>query len=160
MDIAFFNKWLHLLSIIGTLGGIFFALIVLAPEKTEPGDDGRTRALWKRFGIAFGALWLIVLATGFYNLVLVSPKVNSEYQKILGMKMGLALLMFFLSLLIAHPIPALARFFQNNRTRKTWLGLLLVMGIVIVGISAHLNISRVNGTGLKSNDKTAGTTPP
>lgn len=147
MDIAFFNKWLHLLSIIGMLGGLGFAWLVLVPA-TKSGEEvsETVRGMWKRFGIALGVLWLVVLATGIYNMLLVSPRVNEDYQKFLGMKMGMAMVMFVLSLLIAHPMPLLARFFRN---RSPWLVLLLILGVAVVGISAHLNISRVNGSGLK-----------
>jgi uncharacterized membrane protein len=148
MDIAFFNKWLHLLSIIGVLGGTAFAWLVLKPVlKAEDGGGDTGKLLWKRFGIALGVLWLIVLATGFLNQMLVTPKVNANYQMLLGMKMGLALLMFVVSLLLAHPIPAVARFFKD---RSAWLLVLLLLGAIVVGISAHLNLSRINGSGLKA----------
>lgn len=154
MDIGFFNKWLHVLSIAGMLGGVFFAWIVLVPTLRPRSDGGAeaeaeeplAREQWKRFGITLGVLWLIILATGFLNMSLVTPHVNGRYQMFLGMKIALAIIMFIVSLLIAHPMPAMRRFFRN---RSGWLLIVLVLGIIVVGISAHLNISRVDGTGLK-----------
>ena len=151
--IAFYNKWLHLLSIIGVLGGLAFAWIVLARAAGRDEEPPPVlAAAWKRFGISLGILWLVVLATGFINLALVSPKVNSGYQQILGIKMGLAILMFILSMLIAHPLPAMARFFRN---RSAWLAILVVLGILVVGLSAHLNLSRIDRSGLKASSPDA-----
>jgi putative copper export protein len=145
MEPAFINKWLHLLSMIGVLGGIMFALLVLVPSLNGTSEDV-SKSLWKRFGISLAVLWMVVLATGFYNMILVSPSVNKEYQKLLGMKMGLAILMFILTMLMAHPMPALRKFVNN---RRPWLLVLMLCGIIVVGISAHLNMSRVSGAGLK-----------
>jgi putative copper export protein len=147
LDVSFFNKWLHLTSIVCVLGGIFFAWFVLVPTLKDGDEtDGLARRMWKRFGMAFGVLWLIVLATGFLNMYLVTPKVNAHYQMILGIKTLLALGMFFVSMLIAHPMKAMARFFGN---RGPWLLALLLAGIVVLGLSAHLNLSRISGAGLK-----------
>ncbi len=144
--VTFFNKWLHLISIVGVLGGTAFAWLVMVPALRDGEDSPLAKMQWKRFGISLAVLWVIVLITGFANMAFVSPKVNAAYQGILGIKMMLALLMFVLSLLLAHPIPAMKQMMQN---RATWLLTLMVIGIAILGLSAHLNISRVNGTGLK-----------
>jgi uncharacterized membrane protein len=147
LDISFFNKWLHLISIVGVLGGIFFAWQVLTPTlRNEASDGDLGRQMWKRFGMAFGVLWIVVLATGFLNMYLVTPKVNAHYQMYLGIKTLLALVMFFVSMLIAHPVKALQRTFGN---RGPWLLALLLMGILVLGLSAHLNLSRISGSGLK-----------
>ncbi len=144
--IAFISKWLHLLSIAGILGGIAFALIALVPVlRTEP-ESAALKQIWKRFGITMAILWLVALATGFYNLSVVTPTVNGTYQMWVGIKIALALAMFLGTMLLAHPFPAIARFFKE---KGAWLALLLLLAILIVGISAKLNISRVNGAWLK-----------
>lgn len=146
--LTFLNKWLHLMSISGVLGGIIFAWIVLMPIRKAEGEEGETAALlWRRFGIALGALWAVALLTGFYNFYLVTPQVNGSYQMLLGMKMSLAIIMFLISLAIAHPMPAVARFFRD---RRAWLLALLTLGAVVIGLSAHLNLSRLSGKGLKA----------
>ena len=155
--VTFFNKWLHLVSIVGVLGGTAFALLVMAPLlRNEAKDSPLAKGMWKRFASSIAILWIIVLVTGFVNLFMVSHSVNSSYQSILGIKVLLALLMFVLSVLLAHPIPAVARFVEN---RSTWLMTLMIIGIAILGLSAHLNISRVTGAGLKSPATTAASTP-
>ena len=155
MDLMiFFNKWLHLLGIVGVVGETAFAWLVMTPAlRGEPEDSPLAKGMWKRFGISLAVLWVIVLITGFTNMAMVSPKVNASYQGILGIKIMLAILMFVLSLLLAHPIPAMAKFVQN---RSTWLVTLMVIGIALLGLSAHLNISRINGTGLKASAAASG----
>ncbi|HLK57634.1 MAG TPA: hypothetical protein VKU00_13800 [Chthonomonadaceae bacterium] len=156
--VSFINKWLHLISIVGVLGGTAFAWLVMVPAlRNEPEESPLAKTLWKRFGLSLAILWVIVLLTGFINFGIVSPKVNAAYQGILGIKMMLAILMFVLSLLLAHPIPAMKQFMQN---RSAWLVTLMVIGIAILGLSAHLNISRVNGSGLKTQSATSTQTQP
>src|SRR5437763_13325482 len=105
--VAFINKWLHLLSIVTVLGGaIVMALSVLPVIKTDEADSDTARRIWRSFAILMGVAWLIVLATGFFNLVLVSPHVKKGYHMIVVMKIALALLMFCLAILIRYPILA------------------------------------------------------
>jgi uncharacterized membrane protein len=152
---VFINKWLHLLSVIGTLGGLAFAWHVLrpgSPEATSPdraAGDAEADAnpeMWKRFGMAVGILWIVVLLTGFYNYYKVSPTVVSRYHMFAGMKMGLAILMFVLTMLIAHPAPGMAAF---RRNRGPLLVGILILGVIVVGLSAHLNLSRISGDYVK-----------
>src|SRR4051794_25735449 len=128
--IQFVNKWIHLLSIIGVLGGIMFALVVLIPGDvlTESTDDG-SKLRWKRWGIAQAVLWVLALATGFANYAFVSPTVIGRYHMLLGMKMTLAILMFLIALALAHPMPALSKLVKN---KSGWLTLLIVLGTVVV----------------------------
>ena len=148
----FFNKWLHLLSMIGALGGLIFALIVLIT--TNPGTEG-TEAHWKRFGRAQGMLWLVVMVTGFYNMMKVTPSVNGHYQMFLGIKMMFAILMFIVSMMMAHPGPGKMGKLAENR--RPVLQFVILLGVIIVGLSAYLNISRINGSGLKPKTTTAAT---
>lgn len=142
MEIAFFNKWLHLLSIIGMLGGTAFAFLVLHPALKDRADDPEARAIWKKYGMVQMGLWVIVLLTGFYNQSIVGPTVIGKYQMFLGMKIMLAFLMFILAGLAAHSPPGMEKLTRN---KGPWLAVILLMGIVAVGISAHLNMGRVSG---------------
>lgn len=146
--VSFVNKWLHLLSIIGTLGGIAFAWLVLVPasRNSPAGTEEAIRGLWRRFGISLGILWLIVLLTGFYNYYLVTPSVVPTYHMLVGAKIMLVILMFLLSVAMGHPLPALERLQQK---RGTWLLAVILMGIVVVGISTYLNLGRISHKLLK-----------
>jgi predicted MFS family arabinose efflux permease len=145
--VAFLNKWIHLLSVITVLGGTavmcLSVLPVLQADGSEEGDAARR--IWRGFGILMGIAWLLVLGTGFFNLFLVSANVNKGYHMVVGMKMALALLMFGLAMIISHPLPALSGI-QRNRTPI--LMVIIALGVVIVGMSANLNLSRISGKGL------------
>ena len=156
--VSFINKWLHLLSIIGTLGGILFAWLVLVPatRHSPAGTEEVTRSLWRRFGISLGILWLIVLLTGFYNYILVMPSVVDTYHMLIGAKIMLVILMFLLSLAVGHPIPALERVQQK---RASILLLVILMGIAVVGISTYLNLGRISHKLLKPVAAPATTNP-
>jgi hypothetical protein len=150
MDLLpFLNKWIHLASMAGVFGGILFAWLVLIPSEADArgaGNENAVRAMWKRFGMPFGVLWLLALVTGFINYGIVSGTVVGRYHMFLGMKMMLAILMFIASMLLAHPMPALERF--TSERRPILLGL-LTFGVIVLGISGFLNMSRVNGSLLK-----------
>lgn len=143
--IAFFNKWLHLLSVIGTLGGIAFAWLTLVPalRGSDEAASDTARNLWRRFGISLGVLWLLVLFTGFFNYYIVAPSVIGRYHMFAGMKMGFAILMFLLSMALTHPAPMLANL---RRNRGPLLLALIALGVVVVGISAKLNMGRMDGS--------------
>src|SRR4051812_37439445 len=87
--VTFFNKWLHLISIVGVLGGTAFGWLVMVPAlRNEAEDNPLAKGMWKRFGLSLAVLWVIVLLTGFANMAFVSPKVNANYQMLLGIKMS------------------------------------------------------------------------
>lgn len=152
--VGLINKWLHLLSIIGILGWTGFAALILIPAAKAGAEvSDIIQSLWKRLGRGLLLLWVVALLTGFYNLYLVSPSVNAWYQGLVGMKMGLAILMFLAMHYVVLRKPAPDRFLQEKRAL---LIVLLLVGVVIVGMSARLNISRIgpNGTGLKQSTST------
>jgi hypothetical protein len=146
--VVFINKWLHLLSVIGMLGAVICAAVVLVPAAAAATDGGAAlRPLWRRFGILLGVSWLVVLSTGVLNLYFVSPSVNAGYQAILGTKILLAGIMFGLSLLAGYRTARGGR--AGGRT-GTWLLVTAVIGVAVVGMSARLNLSRISGAGLRS----------
>jgi len=145
--LAFVNKWLHLTSMIGLLGGMAFAWLVLRPAGSynEVVADECLSRLWRAFGMATGILWVIALATGFLNYYLILPTVSGRYHMMAGIKILVVLAMFAASLL-AHPRTPVSQ----RGIRRYVLGALVVAGICVVGLSAQMNISRVQGWGLKA----------
>ncbi|MGC8667266.1 MAG: hypothetical protein ACP5VE_04005 [Chthonomonadales bacterium] len=144
----FLNKWLHLVSIIFVLGGVLYQRFVAIPALRTGAfsDTDWARSLARRWGVASALLWLIILVTGFVNFHFVAPHVNSTYAAVLGMKILLALVMFFLAMAVSHPMPFAGAL---HRQRNQVLVLLALLGVVVVGMSAYLNLSRINGTGLR-----------
>lgn len=157
MDVLkFLSKWLHLLSITGMLGSLLFSWLVLLPVMRRHAieEDEPSRAMWRAYGITLGVLWMVILLTGFYNLFVISASVNKVYHTVLGAKIALALLMFGLSMALFHPAPAFAHF---RRNRPQWMLTLVVLGAIVVGLSAHLNLSRLSGAAL---ERPAAANPP
>jgi uncharacterized membrane protein len=145
---AYLFKWLHLLSVIGALGGIFTAWLVLAPalRSGEEAESETAAAVWRRFGIAQGVLWLVILVTGFYNYFTIGPTATGSYHMVAGMKIALALLMFLLAMTAAHPMPGME---GVKRVRASLYLALAVLGILVVGLSVNLNMGRLSGKYLK-----------
>jgi uncharacterized membrane protein len=146
--VKFFNKWLHLTSMIGVLGGIIFAWIALrqAVKSDDPAASQFLRPILRAFGISLGIFWIVALLTGFYNYFMVMGSVTGAYHMYAGIKMMLAILMFLLSLYMAHPGSGEATALKK---RFNWLVALIALGVIVVGISAHLNLSRISGAYLK-----------
>ena len=136
-SIAFFNKWLHLMSVISLLGGTVMIVWVVLPALSGQADS----ELRRKYGIALMILWSIILATGFLNYYIVSPSVGKSYHMLLGMKIGLAFVMLAVSMIYAHPMPMFANLRENKGA--SILAIVILLGVIIVGISAHLNISRI-----------------
>lgn len=144
---VFIIKWIHLFSISAIIGGTGFAFLIL-PLKI-PDDNTEIAAIakqqWKRFGITLGLFWLLAIATGVLNVYFLLHDVSQIYMIVLGMKIALALIALIISLSIGHRMP----FFKSaSENRRGWLLLTLVILILILGISAKLNQSRINGTWL------------
>ena len=144
--VIFINKWLHLLSMMGTVGGMAFAWLVLRPATTAVGyaDQQRLTPLWRAFGISLGVFWIVAIATGVLNYYFIMKTVSAEYEMILAVKIILVSIMFALSAFSARPVRG-----QRPIPVSRVLGVLLVAGVAVVGLSARLNMSRVSGAGLK-----------
>src|SRR5579862_1745147 len=127
LAVSLANKSIHLICVMGIIGGLLVAYFVMAPTLGAEASSDEARLLWKRWGIAMAIFWLLALGTGFFNMVLVTnaiPRVNAHYQMLLGIKMALAVAMFVATMLVGHPMPALARLLRD---RAPWLALLLVI---------------------------------
>jgi hypothetical protein len=151
--VAFGNKLLHLLSIITVVGGLAIMRLAVMPALQTAGADASDAAklVYRRYGIVIGIAWIIALLTGFANMALVSEHANKSYHILLGMKMAIALFMFFLTMAIVHPMPALS---GMQSFRGPVMVILLILAVIIVGMSAQLNMSRVSGKGLDTREPT------
>lgn len=140
------SRWVHVGTAIVVLGGSVFLRFVLMPAASaslaEAEHDAlreRLMAIWRRI-VALGiALFLI---SGFYNYLAVAlPKHRGDglYHALIGTKMLLAFVLFFLASALGGRSEALAGI---RRKSRQWLAITILLGFVIVGISGFLKVAR------------------
>lgn len=138
-------RWIHVGTAIALLGGTLFMRFVLMPSaeklSTEEHDKLREALLarWKRF-VHIGILLLLV--SGFYNYIRVAIPAHSAaddkvYHRIIGPKILLAFIVFFIASVLVGRSQAFEKMRQD---RKKWLTIILILGFVIVAISSYLKI--------------------
>src|SRR4051812_15760525 len=118
------SRWLHVSTAIALLGGTIFVRWILVPaaERLSPAEHDQLRAdvatRWRKLLMAGIGLFLI---TGFYNyLVVAVPRHKGDglYHGLMGTKIILAFVLFFLASVLAGRSPA---FESLRRNRRTWL---------------------------------------
>jgi uncharacterized membrane protein len=134
------SRWIHVGAAIVLLGGSTFIRFILLPEAerlpTEQHDQLRQGILvrWKRFVMAGITLLLV---TGFYNY-LSRESFPPRYHMLMGIKILLALGVFFLGSALTGRSAGLAAIRQNART---WLLVLIVLATLVVAIAGYLKVA-------------------
>lgn len=131
------SRLLHVLSAIILVGGIFYLWAVVAPgtAATNNGGDawfsGR-RATWAKW---VGITTLLLIATGLFNFVwnVKTYEIAVSYHMLVGVKILVALVVFFLAAVLAGR-SGLAERMRGNM--KFWLGVCLLVGILTVLIGS------------------------
>lgn len=128
------SRVLHILGALVLGGGIFFLRSVLAPS----GDEqwlGERRATWARW---VGIATLVLLATGFYNFMLINGQAKADggklpfnYHILFGIKFLLGLAVMFLGAILAGKTD-LASKFRNSSGKWLNVAWLAVMAIVVI----------------------------
>lgn len=132
----------HISTAIVLVGGSVFMLLVLQPIIAGLGDESREGVLgsvigkWKRF-VHLGIV--LFLASGLYNYVRAIPshKGDGLYHALLGTKMLLALVVFFLASALVGRSSGLQRIRDN---RRFWTTVMVAVATVIVVISGFAKI--------------------
>lgn len=141
-------KWVHLISIVTGVGLTLFQYLVLMPvlKRIEEISEEFIQAVQRRAGMVIGIAWVLIWVTGIYNLVVIVPTVKLNYHLVLGAKILLVLVLFFISTALSHPSLA---FEGIRRNRARWISLAAWLGIVIIALSATMNMMRLKGVALK-----------
>ena len=139
-------RWLHVGTAIVLLGGSIFMRFVLMPAAEKLPSDahetlrGHIRAVWKVF-VHVGVT--LLLASGLYNYIAVmipQHRRDALYHALMGIKILLALAVFFLAEALVGRAPA----FEGLRQKvKLWLGVIVLLGALIVAISGFLKVRGV-----------------
>src|SRR5262245_36000742 len=134
-------RWLHILSAALALGVPIYLRFVLLPAmaQLEPGQRDLLReAITKRWRMFVHTLIVIFLVTGFWTFLGArrwsgfDADAKFNYHLLFGIKLLIALAMFFISSALVGRSAALAGIRANA---KWWIGVLMLLGLAIVGIS-------------------------
>ena len=142
VDVAF--RLIHVVTAIVLLGGSIYVRFVLMPSASELPDSehdalrGRLMARWKKV-VMTGILLLLV--SGFYNYLQVAAPAHTGqgvYHMLMGIKILLALGVFFLASVLTGRA---AKFDGMRRNASRWLGILIVLAVIVVGIGSVLKVA-------------------
>jgi len=145
------SRWLHILSAIAAVGGAIFMRLALLPSVSVLADDVRralheaVRSRWSK--VVMAAIAFLILS-GVYNLVMIErnktyPAADSGlYHGLLGVKLLLALAIFFIASALVGRSQGLAKIRQNARF---WLSLNVTLAVILVLISGLMRATRDKG---------------
>lgn len=139
----------HVSTAIALVGGTVFVLFVLIPatsvllDSEEKNLRAHVHQRWKRFVHVGIALFIV---SGFYNFIIAIPnhKGDGLYHALIGTKIFLAFVMFFIASVLVGRSTAFATMRKN---RVLWLRILVLIAFSIVAISGF---AKVRGTPAKT----------
>ena len=151
-DLSVVSRVLHVSTAIVLVGGVFFMRFILMPAASRTLSEAQHVALreavlagWKR--VVHAGITLM-LASGLFNYLRVifekTHKGDGLYHGLLGFKILVALVIFFISSALVGRSAGLQRFRDNSRF---WLGVNLLLALLIVAISGFLKIRGIVGAG-------------
>lgn len=137
------SRWAHIGTVIVLIGGAAFMRLALIPAASELPDDQhqalkeKVFARWRKIvGIGIG----LILVSGLYNFVKAIPdhKGQGLYHGLIGTKIILAFVVFFLASALTGRSEKFEPMRQNS---KKWLGIMLTLAAIIVGISGFAKVA-------------------
>lgn len=149
-ELALFTttRVLHIATAIVLVGGTFFVRFVLLPAATANlADDVHTKlraaitATWKKFVHLGIGLFVVTGAANYYRVLAAGThKGDPLYNALLGIKILLALAVFF----IAEALVGKSAAFEGmRRNSRRWLMINLLLAGVIVAMSGFLKVRDV-----------------
>jgi len=137
------NHWVHLMAAITAVGGTICLVLSVIPAENQTLND-ETRPEFQRVlrrkltPLIHGSVALLIL-TGLVNLMNASRSfaghMSALYGLIFGLKFILAVILFGIAIALTISSEALARF---HARRRFWLSINVLLGLVIVLLSAWL----------------------
>jgi len=137
------SRWAHIGTVIVLIGGSAFMRLALMPAAAELPDDQhqalkeKVFSRWRKIvGMGIG----LILISGLYNYVKAIPlhKGQGLYHALIGTKMILAFVVFFLASALTGRSEKFEPLRQNS---KKWLGILLLLAAIIIGISGVAKVA-------------------
>jgi uncharacterized membrane protein len=141
--VALVLRWFHILAGMTAVGGMIFIRCVVVPSRDAISTEsfqslhGAMRPRW--FKIVTAAIGTLLI-TGFINFGIISYLYNLPkwYHPVWGVKFLIAMVIFFLSSVMAGRSALADRFRQNIRF---WLNLNIFLAVVVVCLSGVLKIA-------------------
>ena len=133
------SRVLHILASIVLVGGLFYLRTIVAP-RLRAGDMAAGADPWFAGSRAGWAKWVgiataVLLLTGLFNFytIVTTYEIATSYHMIGGLKILVALVVFFLAAILAGHTPLAEQFRQKM---KFWLSACLVAAVVVVVIGS------------------------
>ena len=145
-------QWIHVGSVVLLIGGFFFLRVILLPSAKVLPEDQRSKlvdAAFRRFRVVVWTALLTILFSGVYNFIAFlrstgsfSPDLPKEpvqdlstYILVLGVKIFIVFIIFTFGVLLTFPYPVFA---PIQRRPVPWLNLTLILGLIVIFLSALL----------------------
>ena len=145
-------QWIHVGSVVLLIGGFFFLRVILLPSAKVLPENQRPKLLeaaFRRFRIVIWSALLAILFSGVYNFIAFlrstgsfsqdSPKEPIEnlstYILVLGVKLFIVFIIFTFGVLLTFPYPVFA---PVQKRPAPWLNLTLILGLIVIFLSALL----------------------
>jgi len=134
-------RWIHILSAIVLLGGLVFWRVSLLPASREhPGGGDVLAAARRRWARVVAIAVGLLLLGGIVNLILIIKKydlkaMDISYHALIGVKVLLALVVFFLASLLAGKTSAAEKLRQKE---SLWLDVTIGLAVAVVCIAGVL----------------------
>ncbi len=145
--IGFVSRFAHILAAITLVGGLFYICAVQSralEEADESDAESSVEALRRRWARIVMLTTLFLIASGFYNLIATIKAAKAGqielaplYHPLIGTKILLAFVVFFLASILAGKTEAARRFQQKSRK---WLTMAVFTSIVIVALASALKV--------------------
>jgi uncharacterized membrane protein len=135
-------RWAHILSAIIAVGGSLFIRLVLMPAAsvalTHEENERLGPALMRRWKYLVHTCILLFLLSGTYNYLAITRFQHAGqplYHILLGLKILLALAVFYLAIALTSP----GELFARIKTRRAqWLTALVALAVLVVLISGFI----------------------
>jgi len=139
------SRIVHVGTAITLIGGSLFMLLVLMPAARQLSGDAHDKlaaeiqSRWKKF-VGIGVV--LFLVSGIYNYAQAIPnhKGDGLYHALIGTKIILSLVVFFIAAALVGRSPKLEPMRQN---RRRWLTVLVLLATIIVAIAGFAKVRGV-----------------
>lgn len=135
-----FLQWLHVMSAVLAVGGVFFMRFILHPSLAAQADARAAIAplIMRRFKMVIHSSIAILILTGVYRFVSTLDKLHgwAAYHAVFGIKVLLSLALFTIAIMLTMPVGPNPNPIQRNKEK--WITMSFVLGAVIILLSACL----------------------